>query len=89
MHFTIDAGIVLGMLGVGFSFVSFAMKRMLTLRVLARWFIGYGVVGWLPPSMVLNAGLVPVNARRLWTRFSRVASLPSCLSSSRSSSNWS
>ena len=35
MHFTIDAGTVLGMLGVGFCFASFAMKRMLTLRVLA------------------------------------------------------
>jgi hypothetical protein len=51
MHFTIDAGTVLGMLGVGFSFARFAMKRMLTLRVLAPvsnvCFIGYGVVEWL------------------------------------------
>jgi hypothetical protein len=70
MHFTIDAGTVLGMLGVGFCFASFAMKRMLTLRVLALvsnvCFISYGVVEWLLPSMVLNAALLPVNARRLW-----------------------
>ncbi len=55
LHFTIDAGAVLGMLGVGFCFASFAMKRMLSLRVLALvsnvCFVSYGVVEWLLPHM--------------------------------------
>ena len=70
MHMTLDAGTVLGALGVGLTFLSFIMKRMLPLRVLALasnfCFIGYGIVEWLIPSMVLNAALLPVNARRLW-----------------------
>ena len=70
MNFTLDAGSVLGLLGVAFSLASFAMSRMLPLRVLALvsnvCFIGYGVAEWLLPSMALNAVLLPVNARRLW-----------------------
>jgi len=70
MNFTLDAGMVLGMLGVAFSFASFVMERMLPLRVLALvsnvCFIGYGFAEGLLPSMVLNAVLLPVNAKRLW-----------------------
>jgi CRP/FNR family cyclic AMP-dependent transcriptional regulator len=70
MHLTLDAGNALALLGVGFSFASFVMKRMLPLRVLALGanvcFIGYGLYEWLLPSLILNGALLPVNARRLW-----------------------
>ena len=70
MHFTLDAGTVLGMLGMAFTFASFVTKRMVALRVLALvsnvCFIGYGLYEWLLPSMILNGALLPVNARRLW-----------------------
>lgn len=70
MTVTMDLGTALGMLGVGFSFASFVMKRMLPLRVLALvanvCFIAYGFAEWLLPSLVLNTALLPVNARRLW-----------------------
>ena len=70
MHFTLDAGTVFGTLGVAFSLACFVMERMLPLRVLALvsnvFFIGYGIVEWQLPSMVLNGVLLPVNARRLW-----------------------
>lgn len=70
MNFTLDAGTVLGTLGVAFTFASFVMERMLPLRVLALvsnvCFIGYGIAEWLLPEVALNAILLPVNARRLW-----------------------
>jgi CRP/FNR family transcriptional regulator, cyclic AMP receptor protein len=70
MELTFDLGMLLGLLGVGFSFASFVMKRMVPLRVLALAanvaFIGYGIYEWLLPSMILNAALLPVNLRRLW-----------------------
>ncbi|OGA54623.1 MAG: hypothetical protein A3F74_22200 [Betaproteobacteria bacterium RIFCSPLOWO2_12_FULL_62_58] len=65
-----DLGNALGLLGVGFCFASFVMKRMVSLRVLALasnvCFIAYGLVESLLPSIVLNTALLPVNARRLW-----------------------
>ena len=70
MTVTMDFGTALGLLGVGFSFASFVMKRMLPLRVLALvanvCFVAYGFVESLLPSLLLNAALLPVNARRLW-----------------------
>jgi CRP-like cAMP-binding protein len=46
------------------------MKNMVSLRVLALVsnvvFVAYGVVESQLPSIVLNAALLPVNARRLW-----------------------
>jgi len=70
MGFTFDLGIVLGMLGVAFTFASFVMERMVALRVLALianiFFIAYGYVESILPSLVLNGLLLPVNARRLW-----------------------
>ncbi|MBI4203953.1 MAG: Crp/Fnr family transcriptional regulator [Betaproteobacteria bacterium] len=70
MTLSMDLGNVLGLLGVGFCFISFVMKRMVPLRVLALvanvCFIAYGLVESLLPSIVLNAALLPVNARRLW-----------------------
>ena len=65
-----DLGNVLGMLGVFFCLASFAMKNMLSLRVLALagnvFFIAYGYVESLLPSIVLNAVLLPLNVARLW-----------------------
>jgi len=67
---TMDLGNVLGMLGVFFCLASFAMKNMLSLRVLALagnvFFIGYGYVESLLPSIALNAILLPLNVARLW-----------------------
>lgn len=67
---TIDLGTALGMLGVVFSFASFAMKSMLPLRAIALisnvCFIGYGYIESLLPSILLNSVLLPVNAVRLW-----------------------
>jgi hypothetical protein len=67
---TINLGMVLGILGVAFSFVSFVMKSMLPLRVIALisnvCFIGYGYIESLLPSILLNSVLLPVNAMRLW-----------------------
>src|SRR4051812_33533003 len=70
MGFTMDAGNILGLLGVAFSLASFLMKRMVHLRTLAMisnvFFIGYGAVEGLLPGLVLNCVLLPVNARRVW-----------------------
>jgi hypothetical protein len=70
MSFTISTGTALGFLAVGLTFVSFTMKRMVPLRVLALagnvCFIGYGLLEWLPVSLLLNGALLPVNVRRLW-----------------------
>lgn len=70
MTLTMNLGNALGLLGVALCFASFVMKRMVSLRVLALasnvCFIAYGVFESLLPSIVLNAALLPVNARRLW-----------------------
>ena len=67
---TITLGTALGLLGVGLCFASFVMKNMLSLRVLALLsnvvFVTYGLIEAQFPSIVLNAALLPVNARRLW-----------------------
>jgi CRP/FNR family cyclic AMP-dependent transcriptional regulator len=70
MGFQLDAGFILGCLGVVFSLASFAVKRMTSLRLLAMvsnvCFIGYGysIAAW--PGVVLNIVLLPINARRVW-----------------------
>jgi len=79
MSFAFDAVTVLGALAIVFSLASFIMKRMLPLRVLAMVanvaFIAFGLtVLALPgtdpraplPGLLLNAILLPVNARRVW-----------------------
>ena len=70
MTLTLSWGNALGLLGVAFCFASFIMKNMISLRVLALvsnvCFIAYGLVESLLPSILLNAALLPVNARRLW-----------------------
>ena len=70
-------GTVLGMLGVGFTLASFAVKRMAPLRSLSLvgsiCFIAYGFIEWQWPSILLNVVLIPVNIIRLWelTRLSK------------------
>jgi hypothetical protein len=65
------------MLGVVFTLASFAVRRMLPLRVLALagsvCFIAYGLIEWQLPSILLNLVLIPLNATRLWeiSRLSR------------------
>ena len=70
MNFTLDVGTVLAAIAMVFTFSSFLMKRMLPLRVLALasnvCFIGYGLAAGVLPSIIINAVLLPVNARRLW-----------------------
>lgn len=79
MNFGLDAVTVLGALGVLFSLASFIMKRMLPLRVLAIGanlsFIGFALAVLAAgdtdpkaplPGLLLNAVLLPVNARRVW-----------------------
>ena len=67
---TLDLGNALGLLGVGFCFASFAVKRMVPLRTLAIvgnvCFVAYGLVESLLPSLALNLVLLPLNAARLW-----------------------
>jgi CRP/FNR family cyclic AMP-dependent transcriptional regulator len=79
MKFALDAVTVFGGLAVMCSMASFVMKRMLPLRVLAIaanvLFICFAVTllrqpGQDPkaplPGLLLNALLLPVNARRAW-----------------------
>jgi CRP/FNR family cyclic AMP-dependent transcriptional regulator len=79
MNFGFDAVTVLGGLGVLFSLSSFIMKRMLQLRVLAIGaniaFIGFAFALLANPAndpkaplpgLLLNAILLPINARRIW-----------------------
>jgi hypothetical protein len=79
MKFAFDAVTVFGTLAVICSMASFVMKRMLPLRILAIaaniLFIGFATAllqepGQDPkapiPGLLLNALLLPVNARRAW-----------------------
>ena len=70
MNFTLDVGTVLATFGMVFTGASFIMKRMLPLRVLAMvsnfCFIGYGFAAGVLPSIILNAVLLPINAKHLW-----------------------
>jgi len=67
---TLNLGTALGLLGVGFCFASFAVKRMVPLRTLAIagnvCFVAYGLVESLLPSLALNIVLLPLNVARLW-----------------------
>ena len=67
---TLELGNVLGMLGVGFCLASFAVKNMLSLRALSLagnvFFIAYGLIESLYPSIALNAVLLPLNVLRMW-----------------------
>jgi CRP/FNR family cyclic AMP-dependent transcriptional regulator len=70
MNLTMNAGTVFIGLGVASTGASFLMKRMLPLRALALasnfCFIGYGFAAGVLGSVIVNAVLVPINAKRLW-----------------------
>ena len=70
MNLTTDAEIVFVGLGVAATGASFMMKRMQPLRALALasnfCFIGYGFAAGVLGSILVNAVLVPINAKRLW-----------------------
>lgn len=78
MSFGFDALTLFGLLGISFSLASFAMKRMLPLRILAVGaniaFIGFAIAMYFHPGtdpkapipgLVLNVLLLPINLRRM------------------------
>ena len=70
MSFALTAGNAFGLLAMALCLASFAVKSMATLRWLAlaanACFMLYGWMESVALSLVFNAILVPVNARRLW-----------------------
>jgi CRP/FNR family cyclic AMP-dependent transcriptional regulator len=70
MNLTVNAGMVFVGLGVASTGASFIMKRMLPLRALALasnfCFIGYGFAAGVLGSILVNAVLLPINAKRFW-----------------------
>lgn len=67
---TLDLGIVLGVLGTAFLCASFLVKSMLRLRALALasnvFFIAWGYVEWVWPTLALNSVILPLNAWHIW-----------------------
>ena len=66
----LDFGTALGLLAAGLYFATYAVKHMLSLRILAIasnvFFIAYGIVHTAVPELVLHTVLLPLNARRMW-----------------------
>jgi len=66
----LDFGTALGLLAAGLYFATYAVKHMLSLRIIAIasnvFFIAYGIVHVALPELVLHSVLLPLNARRLW-----------------------
>lgn len=66
----LDFGTALGLLAAGLYFATYAVKHMLSLRVIAIasnvFFIAYGIVHWALPELILHSVLLPLNARRMW-----------------------
>ena len=60
----------IGYLASGLVLITFAMKDMIQLRIVAMCsnvaFIAYGLSLGLPPVVVLHAILLPMNSWRLW-----------------------
>jgi len=70
MSFALSPGNVFAVLAMALCFASFVVKSMATLRWLAlaanACFMLYGWMESVAVSLIFNAILVPVNARRLW-----------------------
>lgn len=66
----LDFGTALGLLAAGLYFATYAVKRMLPLRVFAIasnvFFIAYGIMHSALPELILHSILLPLNARRFW-----------------------
>ena len=67
---TLDLGTVLGVIGTLLLCASFLVKSMLKLRALALasnvFFIAWGYVEWVWPTLALNSVILPLNAWRIW-----------------------
>lgn len=67
---TLDLGTVLGVIGTVLLCASFLVKSMLRLRELALasnvFFIAWGYVEWVWPTLALNSIIVPLNAWHIW-----------------------
>lgn len=67
---TLDLGTVLAVIGTVLLCVSFLVKSMLKLRALALasnvFFIAWGYLEWVWPTLALNSVIVPLNAWHIW-----------------------
>lgn len=67
---TLDLGTVLGVIGTVLLCASFLVKSMLRLRALALasnvFFIAWGYVEWVWPTLALNSVILPLNAWHIW-----------------------
>jgi hypothetical protein len=67
---TLDVGTVLAVIGTVLLCASFLVKSMLRLRALALasnvFFIAWGYVEWVWPTLALNSFILPLNAWRIW-----------------------
>jgi hypothetical protein len=67
---TLQLGVIIGLIGAALSLVSFMMKSMLPLRLIALsanvFFICYGVLESNVVALVLHTILLPINAKRAW-----------------------
>ena len=67
---TLDLGTVLGVIGTVLLCASFLVKSMLRLRALALasnvFFIAWGYVEWVWPTLALNSVILPLNVWHIW-----------------------
>ena len=67
---TLDLGTVLAVIGTVLLCASFLVKSMLKLRALALasnvFFIAWGYVEWVWPTLALNSVILPLNAWYIW-----------------------
>jgi len=67
---TLDLGTVLGVIGTVLLCASFLVKSMLNLRALALasnvFFISWGYVEWVWPTLALNSVILPLNVWHIW-----------------------
>lgn len=67
---SLDLGTVLAVIGTVLLCASFVVKSMLRLRALALasnfFFIAWGYVEWVWPTLALNSIIVPLNAWHIW-----------------------
>jgi hypothetical protein len=67
---TLDLATVLGVIGTVLLCASFLVKSMLNLRALALasnvFFIAWGYVEWVWPTLALNGIILPLNAWHIW-----------------------
>jgi hypothetical protein len=67
---TLDLPTVLALAGTGLLFASFLVRSMLRLRALALasnvFFLAWGYLEWLWPTLAINSVILPLNAWHLW-----------------------